>query len=83
MNSHLSNLLRHPIYSLALALFVGLASAGLTPKLFFDASHRVTWFDIGLFSPLVLVAASAIASKSLILRNRQIGLYLLGYLPLL
>jgi len=83
MNSHLSNLLRHPIYSLALALFVGLASAGLTPILFFDASHRVTWFDIGLFSPVVLVAASAIASKSLILRNRQIGLYLLGYLPLL
>lgn len=83
MNSHLSNLLRHPIYSLALALFVGLASAGLTPILFFDASHRVTWFDIGLFLPVVLVAASAKASKSLILRNRQIGLYLLGYLPLL
>ena len=83
MNSLLRHALSHPIYSLVAALLTGLVSAWSTSTLFYDAHHGLTWFDIGLFLPVVLIAASAKASNDLTNRNRQIALYLVGYLSLL
>ncbi len=83
MNSHLSHALSHPIHSSIAALLTGFVGAWLASTLFYDVVHALSWFDIGLFLPIVLVAASAKASNNLTNRNRQIAFYLVGYLSLL
>jgi PAS domain-containing protein/multisubunit Na+/H+ antiporter MnhB subunit len=83
MNSLLKHALSHPIYSLVAALLTGFVSAWSTSTLFYDAHHSLSWFDIGLFLPVVLIAASAKASNDLTNRNRKIAFYLVGYLSLL
>lgn len=83
MNSHLSHALSHSIYSSIAALLTGFVGAWLANTLFYDVVHALSWFDIGLFLPIVLVAASAKASNNLTNRNRQIAFYLVGYLSLI
>ncbi len=82
MNSPVIKVFSHPVYSLIFALTTGAVAAKLSFTLFFDTYHNVYWFDSGVFFAVVLTAFIATATQRLTLRNRQIALYLIGYLVL-